>query len=439
MPIGRLRRWLLPLSCGPALWACGGAGGPGPDAAAEPPPPTANPDREVVATKLRVDVTALTATASITLGPATAPGATLEVGDLAINTVRSGGTDVPFAVSASKIDLGLASSDQAITIDVTYSFHDHDQFDGVSQSGFTFLWPYYCGNLFPCHSQPSDGTTFALELSGVPDGKVAVFPASIPVEAPSYQIAWTIDAYTELPLGTTTAGTQISTWYGASGLPAATSGTAHLVAAFDWLEMTLGPYRFGGKFGTVGVRWPRGAFGGMEHHPFVHIADAAMASEETHVHESAHGWFGDGIRIECWEDFVLSEGTVSYLAARALDVVAPSVGAATWNSYAAQLSGIPGDEPVWPQSCGHVDVLKDNLYTNAPYMRGAFFYRSVAEKVGAEQLDHALATFYQQHAGGSARMADMLDTIHTVTGYDPTVCAQTWLLATTTPTPAPCP
>ena len=82
-----------------------------------------------------------------------------------------------------------------------------------------------------------------------------------------------------------------------------------------------------------------------------------------------------------------------------------------------------------------VDVIKSGLFSQAPYMRGAFFYKAVADKVGAAQLDTVLATFFQAHQGGSARMADMLQTIQDVTGYDPTACAQTWLLATTTPTP----
>ena len=180
----------------------------------------------------------------------------------------------------------------------------------------------------------------------------------------------------------------------------------------------------------------------MEHHPFVHIGASAIASEETHVHEASHGWFGDGIRIQCWEDFVLSEGTVSYLAGRALDVVAPAVGAQVWSDYASSLVGIGGALPVWPQSCGKIDVLKDNLFTQAPYMRGAFFYKGIADKIGAPLLDQALAAFYRAHAGGAATMQDMLDTIKSVTGYDPAACAQIWLLDNTTPTspmPAPCP
>jgi hypothetical protein len=136
---------------------------------------------------------------------------------------------------------------------------------------------------------------------------------------------------------------------------------------------------------------------------------------------------------------VLSEGTVTYLAGRALDVVAPTVGAQTWMNYANELAGISGTALVWPQSCGTIDILNDDLYQNAPYIRGAFFYRGVADKVGAAKLDEALAAFYAAHAGGSATMMDMLDTIKTVTGYDASTCAQTWLRATVRPTPGPCP
>jgi len=180
-------------------------------------------------------------------------------------------------------------------------------------------------------------------------------------------------------------------------------------------------------------------FGGMEHHPRWHVAAGALASEVTHAHEAAHGWFGDGIRIACWEDFVLSEGTASYLAGRALDVVAPAAGAAVWQGYAEELAAIPGDLPVWPQTCGTIDVVTDGLFQSAPYIRGALFLRAVALVVGAAALDRALATFYAARAGTAATMRDLLATIRTATGYDPTACAETWLRGATTPRPAACP
>jgi aminopeptidase N len=410
-----------------------------PDAA--PIPAAANPAREVIDTGLVVDLAAMTSVATITFGSSTDPGASLEAEGLTIDSVTSNGAPILFASPDMKqLDLGLPASDQQLAVAIAYHWVDHEHFTGISASGWTLDWPYYCGNVFPCHSQPSDGTTFSLDLQNVPAGKMAVFPTTIPNQAPAYQLAWTYDAYTQLDLGTTTAGTLISTWYRAGEDTMAATGTAHLVAAFDWLETTLGPYQFGNHFGSASVKWPPGAIGGMEHHPFIHIGGGGLSNENTQVHEASHGWFGDGIRLQCWEDFVLSEGTVSYLANRALDVVAP--GTATWTADAQELASLNGTDPVWPQSCGVVDVLKDNLFTRAPYDRGEFFYKGIADKVGAGLLDQALATFFAAHKGGAATMGDMLTTIQQVTGYDPTACAQIWLLntaSTTPPTPAPCP
>ena len=420
---------------------CGGG-----DASPDAPPdvlvvPTANPAREILDTRLAFDVTAHTGTATITFGPSATQGATLEVGDLSLTTVG-----VPYApgiaTTASArptIDLALAPSDAPVEVEVAFGYQLHTGYQGA-RAGFTFLWPYFCGNLFPCHSEPSDGTTLSLSLTGVPADQVAVYPTTMVAEAPAYQLAWSIDAYTELPLGATTAGTALSTWYRPAELAAAEAGTANLVAVFDWLERTIGPYRYGPKAGSVSVRWGSGAYGGMEHHPYWHVSSTSLADQETHAHEAAHGWFGDGIRVRCWEDFVLSEGTVTYLAGRALDVVAPSVGAQVWAGYASQLAGLPASNLVWPQGCGAIDVIADDLYQEGPYIRGAFFYRAVALKVGTARLDEALAAFYAARAGTAASMTDMLTTIREVTGYDPTACAAMWLTSTTKPAAeTPCP
>jgi hypothetical protein len=109
-----------------------------------------------------------------------------------------------------------------------------------------------CGNLFPCHSDPDDGTTFTLDVTGVPAGKLAVFPAAIPDAAPSYQVAWAIDEFQELSLGSTTAGTEVFVWHRANELATAQAGSANLLAVFDWLETTIGPYRFGNKSARLG-------------------------------------------------------------------------------------------------------------------------------------------------------------------------------------------
>ena len=427
--------------------ACGGGENspPDPDAPEVPLGPTANAAREVLDTKLAFDVTAMSGTAIVTVGPSSEPGATFEVGDLVLDSVRLGDADLAYMAretlgmtTGRVIDLALAASDAPTEVTFAFHYKAHSSFDGASANGFTLLWPYYCGNLFPCHSDPADGTTLSLEVTGVPAGKQAVYPAMVS-EAPSYQIAWSIDAYTELDLGTTEAGTQLSVWYRTGEQTNATNGSQHLRDVFDWYEKNIGPYRFGPKAGSVSVRWGQGALGGMEHHPYWHLGSGAIGDEETHAHEAAHGWYGDGIRIACWEDFVLSEGTTTYLSARALDVIAPTVGQQLWTSFESELADIPGTALVWPQGCNEIDILGDDLFTRAPYVRGALFYRALALKVTPEKVDETLRTFYAAHAGKAARMSDMLATIQTVTGYDPTTCADMWLRSTTKPAPGACP
>ncbi|NVB77009.1 MAG: peptidase M1, partial [Kofleriaceae bacterium] len=305
---------------------------------------------------------------------------------------------------------------------VEYSFTQHDNADGLLPGGSTVLWPYFCGNLFPCHSQPSDGTQFTLSLDGVPASKQAIYPESIDADSPPYMLAWAVGAYTKNPLGTTTAGTTVSTYWLPGGQTAALAGTKHLALAFDWFEQTLGPYAFGHDVASVSVVWGEGMYGGMEHHPYWHVAKDAMSDEVTHVHEAAHGWFGDGVRLKCWEDFVLSEGTVSYLAARALGKVAGSQAEArVWAEYQDELDAAiaEGGAPAWPTGCNQIDILRDKLFTNLPYMQGAFFYKDVAAKVGADKLDEILGAFYKAHKTKPASMQEMIDAIEAATGFDP--------------------
>lgn len=379
---------------------------------------------DVRSTDLAIDLAAMRGRATIALGGGPA---VLEVGDLAIESVtgpRGGVLD--FEVEGGR--LTVADPPRSIVVD--YGFRTHDMADGVLANGSTLLWPYFCGNVFPCHPAPGDGQTFTLALDGVPAGQTAVFPAAIEAEAPAYQLAWAVGEYGFEALGATSAGTRVGVYWLPRGKTRALEGTRNLVAVMDWFERTLGPYAFGDEVAAVSVRWGGGAFGGMEHHPYWHVAEGAMGDEETQAHEAAHGWFGDGVRIRCWEDFVLSEGTVSYLAARALGQTAGAEAeAAIWRDYAARLDAALADEAMvaWPDGCGEVDILKDGLFSDVPYMKGAFFYKAVANRIGADELDGVLGRFYEARVGTAAGMQDMIDAIREDTGFDATSLARTWL------------
>ncbi len=431
-----------------AVAGCGGGAGSvmvdaGGDAAIYPP--LTDLARDVVDTTLAVDLAARTARATITLAPSTSTGVSFEIGDLAIGAVRLGDQPLQYVatgVIGERLDIGVPPSTEPLVITIDYGWRYHNASNGVAMAGYTLTWPYHCGNVFPCRSDPSDGTTFHLAVIGAASG-MAIYPPEILGEAPSYMAAWIVGDFVRLELGTTTAGTQVSVWHRATEAAAAAAGGAHLRVAFDWLEQRLGPYRFGTEVGTVSANWGGGAYGGMEHHPYWHVAAGALSDVSVNVHEAAHGWFGNGIRIRCWEDFVLSEGTVEFLMWRILDEVAtPAVADPVWARLTTEVNAMrngQGNGVAWPQSCGQVDILDDGLFSRVPYVKGAFFYRAVEQRVGRPMLDAALRTFYSRHAGQAAGMSDMLDVIEEVTGFDPTTCAQAWLVATTVPAAGACP
>jgi hypothetical protein len=386
--------------------------------------------RDIISTDLSIDLAALEGTATITLAPSGSTAASFSVGDLDIREVTSAGGALRYTASAGQLNVRVPATTAPLAVEVRYGLTRHSTLKGLSPKGLTMLWPYYCGYLFPCKPNPDDGLTFTLNLTGLPSGAIAVYPTTIPADAPSYMLAFAVGDYERLDLGRTTAGTSVSVWYYRGERRAAETGTRTLAQAFDWFEKTYGEYAFGPAVGSVAADWGDGAFGGMEHHPYWHIGRTAMNDAETHIHEAGHGWYGNGVRIRCWEDFVLSEGTTSYITARAIEATqGVAAGNALWSSYREQLDAAVagGNTAAWPEGCNAIDILRHPLWSDIPYMKGAFFLRAVERQVGPVALDRALQTFYLVGRGAALGVQDLLDTIQAETGFDPNPLAEAWL------------
>ena len=422
--------------------SCGGSSPSTPDAANTTDAAVSDWTRDILSTDLQVDINARAITATIVVAGSSSRLVSLDVGDLELLAVKDeAGAALDYEVDGSNIHVSVAASDQPITIVVDYNYLLHTELEGATIRNVTLTWPYYCGNLFPCKPNPDDGLLFTATLTNLPKGMIAVYPQSIPSDAPPYMFAWAVGDYTYLDLGATDAGTKVGAYYRPGGMAAAIAGTGDLRNVVDWLEKNLGAYIFGDAVAGVSASWGLGGFGGMEHHPFWHMATAAMSSPVVQAHEAAHGWFGNGVRIECWEDFVLSEGVVEYLAARTLIAVGATAGNTIWDDYRDDLDAIQADATknkiAWPQGCNQQDIL-DGLFGGAPYTKGAFFLRGLVMKVGETVVDNALSAFYNQYKGKAARMQDLLDVIKTETGYDPQQCALKWLRSNAVPTNEAC-
>ncbi len=376
--------------------------------------------QDIQSIDLALDLAALTGRAALVVVPGEGK-VTLDVAGLDVSAVTLDGASVEPDILDGTLTVSTPGATDAVTVGVDYAFTARTPmtFDGwMPLLGVTFVWPYYCSNLFPCDPSMDDGVTFTMDVTGVEDGMTAVYPTSTYGDGPTYIAAVAVGEYTKLDLGVTTAGTSLSAWYLGDGLDDAEEGTAHLVDAFDYFEQTYGPYNFGPVAGTVEVDWGADSWGGMEHHPFVHVGKFDFNDEEAQVHEAGHGWFGDGVRIACWEDFVLSEGTTTYIAARALEQVdGPSEWAYYVDDFLVPICEDSSRDPtlvntiVLPDTCNEIDFVNDDLWSITPYMKGACFYEEVADVIGQDELDVVLSEFYTTHVGQAARMQDMVDLI----------------------------
>ncbi|MES9828115.1 MAG: M1 family aminopeptidase [Candidatus Thiodiazotropha sp.] len=396
------------------------------------PPASTDWTRDILHTSLSIDLQMMSGIADIVLsGSLLSTGASFEIGDLMIIDVFSKHDKLHFEMEQGRLDVGIPVSAGPQTITIEYYFSLHDDFDGILDSGVTFTWPYHCGNVFPCKSKPAEGSSYDLLIKGVPEEIVSIYPKRIETEVPAYMLAWAVGDYEYRMLGVTTDGTEVGVYYYPDEEENALQGTRYLTDVFDWYEQTYGRYIFGEKVASVSVKWSAGGFGGLEHHPFWHIASDSLIDPVVHAHEASHGWFGNGVRIRCWEDFVLSEGIASYLAARALsEVIGEEYGNQIWSSYENKLNLLQdGNENMiaWPEGCNEIDILQDGLYGTAPYMKGAFFFKHLEYKLGRELLDRIMREFFSNNIGRAADMQMLVTAIKESSEYDPTDCAKEWL------------
>lgn len=411
------------------------------------PVPHDDLSRDILHTDLQLDILNLLGTANITVAPSPELGLSFEVGDLEVRSVKQGEQTLFYRVVASdagpfpirRLDIDVPVSSTPSTVTVAYKFHSKMAYSGwLASIQTSFLWPTYCGNLFPCHTAPEDGTTFTLDVQNVASGKAAVYPRSIDTPAPSYMLAIAVAPFNYTSLGFTDAGTEVGFFALPGDTAAGNVGTESLLKTVNWLETTLGPYAFGPMMAGVDAPWGFGAYGGMEHHPFFHVGQSSFTSAPVFAHEAAHGWFGDGVRIRCWEDFVLSEGTADYLMLRSVETTGDPMRAQMgWNEERLDLAQAvaTGDTVAWPTGCNQIDLAHHPLWSRIPYTKGAFFFRHLGQQIGAERLDSILGSFYRAHRGQAASMRDLIDTIATESGFDPTPLVNQYLRSLGNPEP----
>lgn len=146
-------------------------------------------------------------------------------------------------------------------------------------------------------------------------------------------------------------------------------------------------------------------FGGMENpcltflNPTVIVGDKSLTS--VTAHELAHSWSGNLVTNQTWEDFWINEGWTVYLEHRIMERLkgrdfSDMLSIIEWQEYMR--------EKVYyeKENKKYLLALKPNLkdknpddgMTSVPYGRGAFFFKTIEEKVGRNHFDAFIKKYF---------------------------------------------
>lgn len=302
--------------------------------------------------------------------------------------------------------------------------------NGVGEGIFLSLdWPMRGRRWLPMRDHPRDGVMVAMRATfpsaltvlsngrreGVSDNAdgTRTWRYACLTQMPSYDIH--VSAYPGWTEGTgmASASSTPMRWYTYQQHASMAEGIYRdLPAAMDYFATNFGPFR-----------WEQASFvevpifgGGMEHATVVSMDEslyrsgATNSSRQTAVHELAHHWSGNLVRIGSWNDFWLSEGFTEYLTARFITAHdGAAAGRAVWSSFLSRATGAEmrqsrARHPVRPPD-PEVDPL--TIFDQVSYQRGAWTLRMIERRVGTEALTDFLRGWFTRHAEGAVFTADL--------------------------------
>ena len=246
------------------------------------------------------------------------------------------------------------------------------------------------------------------------DGNAAdgIYRFRMPLAIPSYLIALAVG-----DLAFEATGERTGVYAEPSLVQAAAREFEDTEAMMRSVEDLYGPYRWG-RYDIL-VLPPAFPFGGMENPRLTFVSPTVVAGDKSLVsliaHELAHSWSGNLATNATWRDFWLNEGFTVYIEERIQEAVYGPVRAAMESSL--EVAGLKDEmeELSERDQVLHIDLAgrdPDDGFTGVPYIKGAMFLRTIEHKVGREDFDRFLRSYFDEFAFRSVttgQFADYLD------------------------------
>ena len=390
----------------------------------------ANPD-EVLVTHLNLDLSAdftvkkLIGSVQVTVKrqKENADELILDTRDLAILSVTSSGEDVPFDLKAADENLGAAlhitlpKGAETVTINYeTSPAASGAQWLTPAQTAgkkhpflFTQAQAVHARSFIPLQDSPQVRVTYTatirtpkellavMSASNDPDTeRDGVYEFNMPQPIPSYLIALAIGDLQFKSMGERT------------GVYAEPSLLDSAAAEFEDTENMLiatenkyGPYSWD-RYDLL-ILPPSFPFGGMENPRLSFITPTVIAGDKSLVsliaHELAHSWSGNTVTNATWRDLWLNEGFTTYLTYRIMEMI---YGEDRYNmeavlGYQDLQADIESLEPA--DQILAIDLRgrnPDDVFSNIPYEKGALFLREIEQKIGRDNFDRFLLSYFER-------------------------------------------
>lgn len=150
-------------------------------------------------------------------------------------------------------------------------------------------------------------------------------------------------------------------------------------------------------------------FGGMENPMLTFVNPTVIAGDKSLVsvvaHELAHSWSGNLVTNKTWNDFWLNEGFTVYFEERIMEElygkeVADILASIEMHDLENELERIKNSE--YPEDSRLFLELKkrnpDDGMNAIAYVKGAFFLKTLEQKVGREEFDRFLTSYFKKFA-----------------------------------------
>ena len=130
------------------------------------------------------------------------------------------------------------------------------------------------------------------------------------------------------------------------------------------------------------------------------------------VHELAHQWAGDSVRLAAWQHIWLNEGFATY----AEWLWAEHEGTSTPQAQFDRLAALPASNSFWDLPIGDPGPETDQLFAEATYYRGAMTLQALREEVGDDAFGEIVHQWFDTEAGQAVATDDFIALAEDVSG-----------------------